>query len=116
MRTRPGPITATLPGFRKWFWVRQKGLAELDCLASKGSDRRPGSCLQVQQLMNFDLDSQTRRELGYQLIDVVDGFFGSLPDRPVQRPAENRVYPPHDSLLPETGEDPVKVMDEVCRE
>jgi aromatic-L-amino-acid/L-tryptophan decarboxylase len=66
--------------------------------------------------MNFDLDSQTRRELGYQLIDVVDGFFGSLPDRPVQRPAENRVYPPHDSLLPETGEDPVKVMDQVCRE
>jgi aromatic-L-amino-acid/L-tryptophan decarboxylase len=72
--------------------------------------------LQVQQLMNFDLDSQTRRELGYRLIDVVDGFFGSLPDRPVQRPAETRIYPPHDSRLPETGEDPVKVMDEVCRE
>ena len=66
--------------------------------------------------MNFDLDSQTRRELGYQLVDVVDGFFGSLSDRPVQRPAEDRIYPPHESLLPETGEDPTKVLSEVCHE
>ena len=66
--------------------------------------------------MNFDLDSRTRRELGYQLIDVVDSYFGSLPDRPVQRALEDRVYSPHESLLPETGDDPAKVLDEVCRE
>jgi glutamate/tyrosine decarboxylase-like PLP-dependent enzyme len=66
--------------------------------------------------MNFDFDSQTRRDLGYQLIDVVNGFFGSLPDRPVQRTAEARVYPPHLSPLPETGDVPAKVLDNVCRE
>jgi glutamate/tyrosine decarboxylase-like PLP-dependent enzyme len=66
--------------------------------------------------MNFDLDSQTRRDLGYQLIDVVDSFFGSLRDRPVQRPAEERIYPPHESLLPERGEDPAKVLRELCHE
>ena len=66
--------------------------------------------------MNFDLDSQTRRELGYHLIDVVDSFFGSLPDRPVQHPAENRIYPSHRSSLPESGEEAAKVLDELCRE
>ena len=66
--------------------------------------------------MNFDLDSQTRRALGYQLIDVVDSFFASLPDRPVQRSAKDRIYPSHESLLPESGEDPTKVLGEVCHE
>jgi len=66
--------------------------------------------------MNFDLDCHTRRELGYHLIDVVDSYFGSLPDRPVQRPAKDRIYRPYESALPETGEDPGKVLDEVCRE
>jgi glutamate/tyrosine decarboxylase-like PLP-dependent enzyme len=66
--------------------------------------------------MNFDFDSQTRRQLGHQLIDVVDKFFGSLPDRPVQPPAEDRFYPPRVSPLPETGADPAKVLEEVCRE
>jgi hypothetical protein len=50
--------------------------------------------------MNFDFDSQTRRKLGHQLIDVVDKFFGSLPDRPVQPAAEHRFYPPRLSPLP----------------
>jgi aromatic-L-amino-acid/L-tryptophan decarboxylase len=66
--------------------------------------------------MDFDFDSVTRRALGYRLIDTVDGFFGSLTDRPVQPPAENRVYPPHQDPLPERGTDPAKVLDEVCRE
>src|SRR5437763_10104956 len=66
--------------------------------------------------MNFVLNSRMRRQLGYQLIDVVDGFFGSLPDRPVQHPAEQRVYPPHNGKLPETGADPGEVLHEVCRE
>jgi len=66
--------------------------------------------------MNFDLDSQTRRKLGHRLVNVVDGFFASLPDRPVQSAAEDRYYPAHQDALPETGEDPARVFDEVCRE
>ena len=66
--------------------------------------------------MNFDFDSQTRRELGFQLIEVVDRFFASLADRPVQPAAEHRIYPPHLGRLPETGEDPIQVLREVCGE
>jgi hypothetical protein len=53
--------------------------------------------------MNFDFDSQTRRKLGYQLIEVVDRFFTSLADRPVQPAAEDRIYSRRLSRLPETG-------------
>jgi len=66
--------------------------------------------------MNFDLDSETRRKLGHRLIDVVDNYFASLPDRPVQPAAEDRLYPVHQDALPEIGEDPARVFDEVCRE
>jgi aromatic-L-amino-acid/L-tryptophan decarboxylase len=66
--------------------------------------------------MNFDLNSQVRRELGYHLIDVVDKFFDSLPERPVQLPLEERSYPSHLNPLPESADDPAKVLDEVCRE
>jgi glutamate/tyrosine decarboxylase-like PLP-dependent enzyme len=68
------------------------------------------------RIMNFDLDSNTRRTLGNRLIDVVESFFASLPDRPVQPPAEDRFYPAHQGSLPETGEGPAKVFDELCRE
>jgi aromatic-L-amino-acid decarboxylase len=66
--------------------------------------------------MNFDFDSQTRRKLGHQLIDVVDKFYASLPDRPVQPAAEDRFHPLRLSPLPEAGGDPSKVLEEVCRE
>jgi aromatic-L-amino-acid/L-tryptophan decarboxylase len=66
--------------------------------------------------MNFDLNSKVRRELGYHLIDVVDKFFDSLPERAVQLPLEERSYPPHLNPLPESGDDPAKVLDEVCHE
>jgi glutamate/tyrosine decarboxylase-like PLP-dependent enzyme len=66
--------------------------------------------------MNFDLNPQTRHELGSRLIDVVNNYFGSLPDRPVQVAAEQRVYPPRLSRIPETGDDAEKVFDELCRE
>jgi aromatic-L-amino-acid decarboxylase len=66
--------------------------------------------------MNFDLDSQTRRKLGHRLIDVVDSYFASLPDRPVQPAADDRLYPTHQNALPEIGQDPARVFDEVCRE
>jgi glutamate/tyrosine decarboxylase-like PLP-dependent enzyme len=66
--------------------------------------------------MNFDFDSETRRKLGYQLIDAIDAFFSSLPDRPVQLPADQRTYGPLADLLPEEGQDAAVVLEEVCRE
>ncbi len=66
--------------------------------------------------MRFDFDSATRRKLGYRLIDHVDDYFTSLPDRKVQLPAAQRTYGVLDDLLPETGEDPISVLDNVCRE
>ncbi len=66
--------------------------------------------------MNFEFDSQTRRKLGYQLIEVVDQFFTSLADRPVQPAAEDRIYPSHLDRLPEIGEDPVQILRQVCGE
>lgn len=64
----------------------------------------------------FDFDSATRRQLGYQLIDLVDDFFSSLPDRAVQLPTEQRTYGPLANVLPEMGADPARVLDEVWRE
>jgi glutamate/tyrosine decarboxylase-like PLP-dependent enzyme len=66
--------------------------------------------------MRFDFDSETRRRLGHRLIDQIDVFFSSLPDRAVQRPLEKRSYGPIHDPLPEFGEDASKVLDEVCRE
>jgi len=66
--------------------------------------------------MHFDFDSETRRRLGYRLIDQIDSFFSSLPDRPVQLPLEQRSYGPLHDALPENGEDPGRVLDELCRE
>jgi len=66
--------------------------------------------------MRFDFDSDTRRRLGYRLIDHIDGFFSSLPDRPVQLPLEQRSYGPTHNPLPELGEDAGVVLDEICRE
>jgi hypothetical protein len=64
--------------------------------------------------MRFDFDSATRRKLGYRLIDHVDKYFSSLPK--VQLPDDERTYGALDDLLPETGEDPIMVLDSVCRE
>ena len=52
---------------------------------------------------NFALDSATRRRLGYELIDVIDAYFESLPNRPVQLPLEQRTFEPLRGPLPETG-------------
>jgi glutamate/tyrosine decarboxylase-like PLP-dependent enzyme len=65
--------------------------------------------------MRFDFDSETRRRLGYRLIDHIDSFYSSLPDRKVQLPLEQRSYGPLHHALPEDGEDPGKVLDELCR-
>jgi glutamate/tyrosine decarboxylase-like PLP-dependent enzyme len=66
--------------------------------------------------MNFDLTSELRRKLGYKLIDHIDSFYSSLSDRPVQLPAEQRTFGPLNEPMPETGADPVAVLDEVCRD
>ena len=66
--------------------------------------------------MRFDFDSETRRRLGYRLIDQIDSFFSSLPDRAVQLPLEQRSYGPLHDALPEKGEDAGQVLDELCRE
>ncbi len=66
--------------------------------------------------MRFDLDSATRRRLGYHLIDQIDNFFASLPDRPVQLPADQRTFAALNNLLPENGEDAENVLHEVFRE
>lgn len=65
--------------------------------------------------MGFEFDSETRRRLGYQLIDQIDAFFTSLPERPVQLPADQRTYGPLSDSMPETGEDPERVVEEICR-
>jgi glutamate/tyrosine decarboxylase-like PLP-dependent enzyme len=66
--------------------------------------------------MRFDLDSSARRRLGYHLIDQIDSFFASLPDRPVQLPSEQRTFAALNNPLPENGEDADQVLDEVFRE
>jgi glutamate/tyrosine decarboxylase-like PLP-dependent enzyme len=66
--------------------------------------------------MGFDLDSATRRQLGYRLIDYINEFFSSLPDRPVQLPAGERTYGPLHRPLPEMGEDAGRILDKVCSE
>jgi aromatic-L-amino-acid decarboxylase len=66
--------------------------------------------------MRFDFDPETRRRLGYRLIDQIDAFFSSLPDRPVQLPLEQRSYGPLHNPLPEIGQDAETVLDDICRE
>lgn len=67
-------------------------------------------------VMRFDFDSETRRRLGYRLIDQIDSFFSSLPDRPVQLPLEHRSYGPLHDTLPEQGEDPENVLNQLFRD
>ncbi|HWZ84019.1 MAG TPA: pyridoxal-dependent decarboxylase [Terriglobales bacterium] len=66
--------------------------------------------------MRFDLTPDLRRKLGYKLIDHIDAFYSSLPDRPVQQHADQRTYGPLDDPMPEEGADPAQVLDDICRE
>ncbi|HZD93875.1 MAG TPA: pyridoxal-dependent decarboxylase [Candidatus Sulfotelmatobacter sp.] len=66
--------------------------------------------------MGFDFDSETRRRLGYRLIDRVDQYFSSLPDQPVQLPEELRSFSDLTTALPEFAEDAERVLEEVCSE
>jgi len=66
--------------------------------------------------MNFDLDSATRRRIGYYLIDQIDEFFDSLAERPVQLPASERTFEALNNALPENGEDAGEVLDQIFGE
>src|SRR5262249_565825 len=66
--------------------------------------------------MGFDFDSATRRQLGYRLIDRINEYFASLPDRPVQLPTAQRTFGNLSNQLPEFAEDAAKVLDDVSQE
>jgi len=66
--------------------------------------------------MGFDFDAATRRQLGYKLIDCINDYFSSLPDRPVQLPADQRTFGPLTGRMPDLGESAEAVLDEVSRE
>src|SRR5215472_1122879 len=67
-------------------------------------------------MLPFEFDSDTRRRLGYKLIDRIDEYFSGLPDRPVQLPSELRSFDDLADQLPEFGEDAAKVLDDICSE
>jgi glutamate/tyrosine decarboxylase-like PLP-dependent enzyme len=66
--------------------------------------------------MNFAFDAVTRRTLGYKLIDHINRYFSSLPDRPVQLPAEERKYRKLTETMPDFESDAAAVLDDVCQE
>jgi len=66
--------------------------------------------------MPFDFDSETRRRLGYKLIDRIDEYFSGLAQRPVQLPEELRTFADLGQPLPELGNDAATVLDIMCSE
>jgi glutamate/tyrosine decarboxylase-like PLP-dependent enzyme len=64
--------------------------------------------------MAFDFDSATRRRLGYKLIDRIDEYFSSLPNRPVQLPEELRSFADLTDSLPELAGNAEQVLDDLC--
>jgi glutamate/tyrosine decarboxylase-like PLP-dependent enzyme len=66
--------------------------------------------------MGFDFDAQQRRRLGYKLIDLINDYFSSLPDRPVQLPASERTFGQLSERMPELGEDAQRVLDDLTVE
>jgi glutamate/tyrosine decarboxylase-like PLP-dependent enzyme len=67
-------------------------------------------------IMPFDFDSATRRRLGYKLIDHIDAYFSSLPNRRVQLPLDERTFEDLHDRLPELGEDAEQVLGNLCTE
>ena len=66
--------------------------------------------------MGFELDSESRRQLGYRLIDHINHYFESLPTRAVQLPEHERSFAELRDALPEMGADALRVLDDVCLE
>ena len=63
---------------------------------------------------SFDFDESTRRALGYELIDLINSYFTSLPTRSVQLPAEKRSFGQLTERMPDSGADPSEVLREVA--
>jgi hypothetical protein len=63
--------------------------------------------------MPFDFDSETRRQLGYKLIDRIDEYFSGLSQRAVQLPEELRTFADLGDPLPEMGQDAAAVLDQL---
>ena len=66
--------------------------------------------------MRFDFDSETRRRLGHRLIDQIDDFYSSLPNRAVQLPRRAAKLRANSQSPSRGGEDAGEVLDELCRE
>lgn len=64
----------------------------------------------------FEFDEPTRRTLGYELIDLINSYFTSLPTRSVQLPAAERSFGQLSERMPESGADPAEVLREVASE
>ena len=66
--------------------------------------------------MGFDFDRDTRRRLGYKLVDAINDYFSSLPARSVQLPLDQRTFGELQDHMPELGEDATRVLEEACAE
>jgi len=66
--------------------------------------------------MGFDFTPEQRRQLGYRLIDRINEYFSSLPERSVQLPADQRTFGQLRDGIPELGEDAAQVLEDVCTE
>jgi glutamate/tyrosine decarboxylase-like PLP-dependent enzyme len=65
---------------------------------------------------DFAFDPASRRALGRRLIDRIDEYFSSLPERPVQLPLEQRSFRQLTDRMPELGEDAARVLDDLFTE
>src|SRR5579863_2119088 len=66
--------------------------------------------------MSFDFDSDTRRELGQILIEIIDRYYTSLPNLAVQLPQPQRSFAPLSGKMPEISADPGYVLREIATE
>ncbi|HUR36247.1 MAG TPA: pyridoxal-dependent decarboxylase, partial [Terriglobales bacterium] len=64
----------------------------------------------------FFFDSATRLKLGNRLVEIINQYYASLPQRPVQLPAPSRTFAPLDGKMPEEGADPLRILDEVSEQ
>src|SRR5947209_7669557 len=65
--------------------------------------------------MSFQFDSNTRRELGKVLLDIIDRYYESLPTLAVQQPAHERSFAPLSGKMPEGAADPINVLQELSQ-
>jgi aromatic-L-amino-acid/L-tryptophan decarboxylase len=69
----------------------------------ESSSRSKSPNIVIVSQSNFELNFATRRRLGYELINLINDYFESLPTRPVQAPVEQRSFEPLRDAMPETG-------------